>query len=145
MQGMVQEEARHVVAAIVRELKDSGEECTGWEIGLNPDPPSQYYEQEASRISFSRCIGYDPALEMLQWGPAVTYELDPAVGEEPAKLARTENGVRVGVCDHVGAFTVCYMPDDSLVVITLTVQREDPESRGDLIRASYTTSVRLRN
>ena len=98
-----------------------------------------------NRISFSRCVGYDPALEMLQWGPVVTYDYEAPVGAEPGKLVRTENGTTVSVCDHVSAFTVCYLPDDSLVSVTLTVEREDPESPEHTIRASYTTSVRLRN
>jgi prepilin-type N-terminal cleavage/methylation domain-containing protein len=144
-QGATQEEACRVVDALSRELKDSGEGCTGWAVGLNPSPPSQYYGQDVSRISFSRCIGYDPTLELLQWGPVVTYEYQNAVGDEPGKLARTEGGVRVTVCDHVSQFLVHYMPDNSVVVVTLTVECDDPESPGHTIRASHTRNVRLRN
>lgn len=144
-QGIVQERARGVVEALAREMKDTGEQCTGWEVGLDPDPVSQHYGQDVSKISFSRCVGYDPALEMLQWGSVVTYEHEPAQGEEPGKLVRTEGGAHVTVCDHVTEFAVCYQPDESAVVITLTVQRESPESRGHFISASYATTVKLRN
>ena len=144
-QGVVQERVRQVVEVMVRELKDTGETCTGWTVGENPNPAGQYYDQDVSVISFSRCVGYDPALEMLQWGPVVTYEYGPPVGEEPGKLVRTENGMRTEVCDHVGAFTARYVQEDSAVTVTLTVERADPENAEHTIRASYTTSVRLRN
>lgn len=144
-QGIVQEEARHVVEAFVRELKDAGEVCTGWEVGPNPDPSTQYYGQDVGTISFSRGIGYDPALEMLQWGPVVTYEYEEAVGEEPGKLVRTEGGVRTAVCNYVSDFRVCYEPNDSVVTVTLAVQRLDPDSPDHFVRASYSTSVKLRN
>jgi len=144
-QGAVQEEVCRVVDALSRELKDAGEECTGWAVGPNPSPPSQYYGQDVSKISFSRCIGYDPALELRQWGPVVTYEHEGAVGDEPGKLTRTEGGVCVVVCDRVSQFLVRYTQDNSVVVVTLTVECDDPESPGHTIRASHTRNVRLRN
>ena len=82
---------------------------------------------------------------MLQWGPVVTYEWGPPSGDEPGKLVRTEGGTRVIVCDHVSEFVVCYQPDDSVVVITVTVTRASPVSRGHFVRASYATTVKLRN
>jgi len=75
----------------------------------------------------------------------VRYEFIEQVGADPGKLARTENGVTVTVCDNVADFVLQYNPDESLVSFMLTVQRENPESRGQFIRAAYTTSVRLRN
>ncbi|HUW58111.1 MAG TPA: hypothetical protein VMZ92_15845 [Planctomycetota bacterium] len=144
-QGVVQERVRQVVEVMVRELKDTGETCTGWTVGENPDPADQYYGQDVAVISFSRCVGYDPALELLQWGPVVTYEYEPPVGEEPGKLVRTEDGTRVNVCDNVSAFTVCYVQEDSAMTVTLTVECADPGNAEHTIRVSYTTNVNLRN
>jgi len=144
-QGSVQEEADRVLERLGRELKDSGVTSTGWEIGINPSPADQFYGQEVTRISFSRCTGYDADMEMLQWGPVVSYQYIAADGAEPGRLVRSENGTTVTVCDNVQDFAACYDADESLMTIRVTVQRENPGSRGHFIRASYTTSVRLRN
>jgi Tfp pilus assembly protein PilE len=144
-QGMVQEEARRSVERIARELKDSSEESTGWEVGVNPVPYTQYYDNDVSRISFSRCTGYDATHDLLQWGPVVVYEHQPAAGSEPGKLVRLENGARMTVCDHVSEFAVHYQPDDKVMIVSLTVQTPDLESPGHVVRASYSDRVKLRN
>ncbi len=145
-QGTVQEEARRTVESVMRELKDSGESSTGWEIGVMPNPYTQYYDTDVNRIRFSRCIGYDAATDLLLWGPAVTYVHEPpSAGGEPGKLMRIENGVQTRVCDHVTAFTVRYVPDERLIIVSLTVEMPDPESRTHTIRADCTERVRLRN
>ena len=145
LQGSVQEEAGRSVERLARELKDSGEASTGWEVGVDPSPYDQFYNEEVMKISFSRCVGYDAELELLQWSPVVTYEFVPGAGAQPGTLNRTEGGSTTTVCDHVNAFTVRYDPTKSTVVIMLTVQQENPESRGHFVRASYTTTVGLRN
>ncbi|KPJ53698.1 MAG: hypothetical protein AMS16_05155 [Planctomycetes bacterium DG_58] len=144
-QGVVQDQARAGAETLARELKDTGVECTGWAVGANPDPVSQYYGQEVNQISFSRCVGYDPALEMLQWGPVVTYQWEPPAGDEPGKLLRTEGGTKIIVCSYVSQFVACYEPDDSVMVITLTVTHPYPGQPGHFVRASYATAVKLRN
>lgn len=144
-QGSVQELARSTVEALLRELKDSGESCTGWAVGLNPAPASQYYDQDVTQLSFSRCIGYDAALDTLQWGSVVTFSYQPAQGDEPGKVIRTENGVQTIVCDRVSDFRACYFAVDGQLQLTLTVTDEDPQSPGHLIVASHTASVTLRN
>jgi prepilin-type N-terminal cleavage/methylation domain-containing protein len=144
-QGSAEEEVVRVVEMIKRELKDSGEGCTGWAVGANPNPASQYYSQSVSQVSFSRCIGYDPANDLRQWGPVITYQLQPAQGSEPAKLLKKENNVQVPVCNNVGDFHVRYQPDNALFEVTLTVSLVDPTNRGHTIRASHTEKIRLRN
>jgi hypothetical protein len=144
-QGMVQENARQVVETIVREVKGAGEDCTGWEVGVNPDPVDQFYDQEVGRISFSRCVGYDSGLELMEWGPVVTYEFEPAIGDEPGKIVRIENGTRVAVCNNVTTFTVTYDSGSSVLAVSATLQVEDPESPGNMIGASYTGNAKLMN
>ena len=144
-QGTVQEQARHSVESLVRELKDSSEGCTGWAVGLNPDPVGQYYDQDVIQVSFSRCTGYDPALELRQWGPVVTFSYQPAQGAEPGKLLRTENGVQTVICDNVSDFHVHYVAQNGQFQVTVTVVRDNPQSPGHTIRASHTGTVKLRN
>lgn len=144
-QGTVQEQTRQTLDKIVRELKDSGEGCTGWAIGLNPSPATQYYDQDVTRISFSRCTGYNAATDLLTWGPVETFSYQPAQGAEPGKVVRTENGVQTMICDGVSDFHMRYVSTEGRLELTLTVVRRDPESPGHTINASHTTSVKLRN
>ena len=144
-QGGVQEVARRTVEAMLREMKDSGESCTGWAIGLNPSPVSEFYDQDVTQVSFSRCIGYDVGLDTLQWGPVVTLSFQPAQGAEPGKVIRTENGVQTIICDRVGDFRACYLSMEGRLELTVTVTSDDPQSPGHVIRASHTGSVKLRN
>jgi len=145
LQGSVQEEAGRAMERLARELKDSGEQSTGWQVGVDPAPYDQFYGQDVGRISFSRCVGYDAGLELLEWSPVVTWEFVPGAGAQPGTLVRTENGNATPVCSNVNAFTLRYEADRSTVVITLVIQQENPESRGQFVRASYTTTVALRN
>ena len=144
-QGTIQDQARQGIETIIRELKDSGEGCTGWAVGINPNPASQFYDQDVTRVGFSRCVGYDPAQDLLLWGPVVSYSFQPAQGAEPGKLVRTESGVPTLVCDRVVDFHVRFLPMTAKFQVTLTVQCPDPESPGHFIRASYQSSVKLRN
>ncbi len=144
-QSSVQGQARNAVEAIARELKDSSENSSGWEIGENPTPYDEFYGQDVGKISFSRCVGYDAELELLQWSVAVTYEFTPPDGDEPGKLTRTINGIRMVVCDRVSAFIVNYSPDAGSCEITVTVSTTDPVDPGLVTRASYSTSQVLRN
>lgn len=144
-QGLAQEEARRTVEAIARELKDSGESSTGWEVGVSPNPYTQYYDNDVRRVRFSRCVAYDAVNDLRLWGPMVTYEHQPASGAESGKLVRTENGVQMPVCDHVSAFAFRYVPDERLAILSLTVEHVDPGNRDHVIRADCTKRVRLRN
>ena len=144
-QGMVQELARQSLERMVRELKDSGEGCTGWSVGLNPSPANQYYDQYVTRVSFSRCTGYNTGADMLTWGPVVTLSYQAAQGAEPGKAVRTQNGVQTTICDGVSDFRMKYISVEGSLELTLTVMRRDPESPGHWIRSSHTTSVKLRN
>ena len=144
-QGTVQEQARQCLETMVRELKDSGEGCTGWAVGLNPNPTSQFYNRDVTQVSFSRCTGYDPVLDLLHWGPVVTYSFQAAQGAEPGKLLRREGSSQTPICDHVSDFHVRYLPTTAQFTMTLTLQCPDPDSPGHLIRSSLNQTIKLRN
>jgi prepilin-type N-terminal cleavage/methylation domain-containing protein len=144
-QGEVQEEARRTVEAIAREMKDSSEASAGWMVGANPSPYAQYYDTDVSVISFSRCVGYDTTRRMMLWGAPISYAFTPPSGSEPGKLTRAENGVQVSACDHVTAFTAHYDPNDRRMILSLTVERPDPNQASYAIRADCVKQVRLRN
>lgn len=144
-QGTVQEQARQCLDSMVRELKDSGEGCTGWAIGLNPTPASQFYDIDVNQVSFSRCTGYDAASDLLSWGPVVKLSFQPPQGMDLGKVVRTEGGVQTLICDGVADFHMHYVSLTGELQLTLTVARWDPVSPGHVISASHTTAVKLRN
>jgi Tfp pilus assembly protein PilV len=144
-QGSVQAEADRLIERLARELKDSSEQSTGWQVGANPSPADQFYGQPVSRISFSRCTGYDPGLEALEWSPVVTYNFVPPFNGQVGRVTRTENNFTVTVCEQVQTFEIVYDADERMVNVTLVVQRNNPLDAGRAVRAAYTTGVRLRN
>ncbi|GEM_PF-3934155 len=144
-QGTVQEQARQCLEVMVREFKDSGEGCTGWAVGVNPNPADQYYDQDVTQISFSRCTGYDPSADLLEWGPIEAFRYQPAQGAEPGKVVKVAGGGETVICDSASDFRMKYLRDEGSIELTLTVLRADPQSPGHYIRASHTTSVKLRN
>ena len=144
-QGTVQEQARQHLDAMVRELKDSGEGCTGWAIGINPNPANQFYNIDVTQVCFSRCTGYDATNDQLLWGPVIKLSFLPPQGAEPGKVVRTESGVQTLVCDNVADFRVHYVSLTGELRLTLTVARWDPVSAGHVVCSSHTTSVKLRN
>ena len=144
-QGSVLEEARRAVEAMTQEVKDSSESCTGWEIGVDPLPPDQYYDTEVTQVSFSRCIGYDTTLDLPEWGPVVTFGYEPAQGDEPGKIFRMSGGVKTYTCDSVANFYMKYLSGTGQIEVMVAVSRRDPESPDHMICAAHTALVSLRN
>jgi hypothetical protein len=75
----------------------------------------------------------------------VTFGYEPAQGDEPGKIFRTEGGVRTYICDGVANFYMKYLSGTGQFEVMVAVSRRDPENPDHTICAAHTALIKLRN